>query len=149
MNPLIMQFPPAFCYFHVNLKHTTRKQNSLTSKTLNGQVFGLEVDSVFSDPTFLACDDTVSALWGGTWVFDCDFFAVCERDLVSAFSMDTRPPDAARLACCVMANLTWRRSKLRDPELDRGMAQQTLLPAVSPRWNKQNMNSISWHNHTS
>jgi len=43
-----------------------RKQNPLTSRTLNGQVFGLEVDSPFSDTTFLACDDTVSALCGGT-----------------------------------------------------------------------------------
>jgi len=42
------------------------KQNPLTSRTLNGQVFGLEVDSPFSDTTFLACDDTVSALCGGT-----------------------------------------------------------------------------------
>jgi hypothetical protein len=42
-----------------------KKQNPLTSRTLKGQVFGLEVDSPFSDTTFLACDETISALCGG------------------------------------------------------------------------------------
>jgi len=54
--PILEELELALCFV----------DSDLFSRTLIGQVFGLEVDSPFSDKTFLTCDDNILALCGGT-----------------------------------------------------------------------------------